>query len=135
MMGAETQINIKPQIVDTSEEAIKLFDPEQRGCYAEGEANMTYLIHSNGFRYEMNNCLIDEGIRDIIWNCRCLPRFYDAIDAIMPFRQKYSRLRSSLPYQNFAFLFYLDWSGRFLQIRHNIMKVVQSYATYLQGLP
>ena len=26
MMGAETQINIKPQIVDTSEEAIKLFN-------------------------------------------------------------------------------------------------------------
>ena len=104
MMGAETQINIKPQIVDTSEEAIKLFDPEQRGCYAEGEANMTYLIHSNGFRYEMNNCLIDEGIRDIIWNCRCLPRFYDG--NAENFRQKYSRL----PYQNSDFLFYLEGS-------------------------
>ena len=23
----------------------------------------------------MNNCLIDEGIRDIIWNCRCIPDF------------------------------------------------------------
>ena len=95
MMGAETLINTKPQIVDTSEEAIKLFDPEQRGCYAEREANMTYLIHSNGFRYEMNNCLIDEGIRDIIWNCRCLPRFYDGNAEIL--RQRYSRLRSSIP--------------------------------------
>ena len=46
-------------------------------------------------------------------------------------RQKYSRLRSSLPYQNFDFLL-LYWSGIFLQIRHNMMRIVRKQTTYLQ---
>ena len=79
-MGSETQINIKPSIVYTSKDAIKKFDSHERGCYDEGEANMTYLDYHHGFRYEMNNCLIDEGIKDIIWNCRCLPHFFEGHD-------------------------------------------------------
>ena len=72
--GTETQMNIKPTVSYATNAAISTFPPEVRGCYAEGEVNMTYLHHSDGFRYEMNNCIINEGIRDIIWNCRCLPR-------------------------------------------------------------
>ena len=72
--GTETQMNIKPTVSYATNAAISTFTPEVRGCYAEGEVNMTYLHHSDGFRYEMNNCIINEGIRDIIWNCRCLPR-------------------------------------------------------------
>ena len=73
--GTETQINLKPIISNTTEEAIYKFDPEDRGCYTQHEQNLTYLRYEDGFRYEMNNCLIDEGIRDIIWNCRCMPSF------------------------------------------------------------
>ena len=73
--GTETQINLKPTLSYTTDKAIKSFAPKERGCYAEGEANLTYLPHYLGFRYEMNNCLIDQGIRDIIWNCRCVPIF------------------------------------------------------------
>ena len=73
--GSETQINLKPTISKTTDAAISLFDPEERKCYAEGEANLTYLRYDAGFRYEMNNCLIDHGIRDIIWHCRCMPSF------------------------------------------------------------
>ena len=29
----------------------------------------------------MNNCLIDHGIRDIVWNCRCIPSFGIGLDA------------------------------------------------------
>ena len=29
----------------------------------------------------MNNCLIDQGISDIIWNCRCIPNFGLSLDA------------------------------------------------------
>ena len=76
--GTETQINLKPTISYTTEDAIYAFPSEERGCYADGEANLTYLIYEDGYRYEMNNCLIDEGIRDIIWNCRCTPRFWQA---------------------------------------------------------
>ena len=37
---------------------------------------LNYLTHEDGHRYGMDNCLIDEGIRDVIWNCRCRPRLY-----------------------------------------------------------
>ena len=40
--------------------------------------------------------------------------------------QRDRRQRASLQHQNFDFLFYLGWSGCFTQIKHNIMKVVQS---------
>ena len=73
--GFETQINLKPTITNTTEEAISFLSPTERQCYAEGEANLTYLTNDFGYRYEMNNCLIDQGTRDIIWNCRCIPSF------------------------------------------------------------
>ena len=75
--GVETQINLKPTITNTTEEAISFLSPTERQCYAEGEANLTYLPYKEGYRYEMNNCLIDQGIRDIIWNCRCMPTLFD----------------------------------------------------------
>ena len=76
--GTETQINLKPVVSNTTEEAIYRFGPEDRGCYTQNEQNLTYLRYEFGYRYEMNNCLINEGIRDIIWNCRCMPSFgYD----------------------------------------------------------
>ena len=55
---------------------IDSFSYEERNCYNNGEVNLTYLSYSIGYRYEMDNCLIDQAIRDIIWNCRCLPTFY-----------------------------------------------------------
>ena len=73
--GTKTEINLKPTILYTTDEAISQFSPEDRGCYANGEANLTYLPYKDGYRYEMNNCLIDEEIRTIIWNCRCMPTF------------------------------------------------------------
>ena len=73
--GFETQINLKPTITNTTEEAISFLSPKERQCYAKGEVNLTYLTNDLGYRYEMNNCLIDQGIRDIIWNCRCIPSF------------------------------------------------------------
>ena len=76
--GTVTQINLKPTITYTTEKAISAFSPENRYCYSDGEANLTYLAYVDGFRYEMNNCIIDEGIRDIIWNCRCIPIFLPA---------------------------------------------------------
>ena len=79
-MGSETQINVKPSIVYTTQSAIETFSPDERDCYADGEVNMNYLDHHRGFRYQINNCLIDEGIRDIIWNCRCLPQFFEGYD-------------------------------------------------------
>ena len=83
--GTDTQINLKPVITNTTLDAINKFSPEVRNCYADGEANLTYLKYGDGYRYEMNNCLVDQGIRDIIWNCRCIPSFYEMNDDYLPF--------------------------------------------------
>ena len=71
---------------------IDSFSPDGRNCYSDGEANLTYLSHSNGYRYEMDNCIIDQAIRDIIWNCRCLPSFYPT--SISWEKDKYSAILS-----------------------------------------
>ena len=39
------------------------------------EIDLTYLPYEKGFRYELNNCHIDQRIREIIWHCRCIPAF------------------------------------------------------------
>ena len=83
--GIETQINLKPIISKTTIDAINTFSPDIRNCYAAGEANLTYLAYHLGYRYEMNNCLVDQGIRDIIWNCRCIPSFYTNNEEYLPF--------------------------------------------------
>ena len=59
--GTETQINLKPVISYTSKYLQSNFPPERRDCYIDGEANLTYLHYNDGYRYEMNNCLIDAG--------------------------------------------------------------------------
>ena len=80
--GTETQITLKPSISYTTAEAIRRFNPEERGCYADGEVNLTYLTYGDAYRYEINNCLIDQGIRDVIWNCRCTPRIWPSWHAV-----------------------------------------------------
>ena len=78
--GQETQINLKPIISNTTIDAINNFSPEDRNCYADGEANLTYLKYNLAYRYEMNNCLVDRCITDIILNCQCLPQLLSSHD-------------------------------------------------------
>ena len=61
--GTETQVYIKPTLTHTTDEAIAKFIPEERDCFADGEANLTYLPYDKGYRYSMNNCLLNEEIR------------------------------------------------------------------------
>ena len=81
-IGTETQITLKPSVSYTTADAISRFKPEERGCFVEGEVNLTYLTYADGYRYESNNCVIDQGIRDIIWNCRCTPRIWPPWHAV-----------------------------------------------------
>ena len=41
--GTETQMNLKPTVSYATKDAISTFTPEIRDCYADGEANLTYL--------------------------------------------------------------------------------------------
>ena len=74
-VGTITQINVKPEITYTTKSAIEMFAPDERECYDTNEANLTYLEYDRGFRYSMDNCLIDRVIHEIIWTCQCLPSF------------------------------------------------------------
>ena len=73
--GMETHINLMPTVSYTTETAISTMYPKTRNCYDNGEANLTYLPISSGFKYSLNNCIINEMIRYIIWNCKCIPAF------------------------------------------------------------
>ena len=95
--GTETQVNLEPLISSTTENALFTFEPEKRGCYSEREVNLTHLVYDDGFRYEMNNCIIDEGIKDIIWNCRCLPRIWNRCYSCR-FDDEYHNTIRYLPY-------------------------------------
>ena len=74
--GSETQIAVSPSLTYTTEAAINAFDPVDRKCLQEFEANLTYFPYHEGYRYEMNNCLLHEAIKKIIWDCRCKPSFH-----------------------------------------------------------
>ncbi len=36
----------------------------------DGEANLTYFPWNYGYYYDMNNCLLDDAIMQIYWECR-----------------------------------------------------------------
>ena len=78
--GTMSEINLKPTITNTTDAAIDTFNPKERNCYTEDDVSLNYLTYGHGYRYEINNCLIDQVIREIIWKCRCLP--YIAIQAL-----------------------------------------------------
>ena len=75
--GIETHINVKPTISYTTNNAISMLAPEDRDCYTDGEANLNFLSYADGYKYEMNNCLIDEMIGNIIWQCGCVPSYFE----------------------------------------------------------
>ena len=78
--GAEMQINIKPTVTYTTQEAIDKFDPINRNCYVEGENELILLPWIHGFRYQMDNCLANQGMVKIYWECGCFNALTQADD-------------------------------------------------------
>ena len=74
--GTVTQIALTPKVTYTSTDALDYFSPKDRNCYHANEMNMTYHTYAAGYQYELENCLLDNAIRDIIWECRCIPAFH-----------------------------------------------------------
>lgn len=84
-VGSSVQINLKPYIQYTSEHAMSKFKPEERNCYkcncpATYEKKLFHLKYEFGYKYDMNNCLVDRCITDIILNCQCLPQLLSSHD-------------------------------------------------------
>ena len=74
--GTFTQIALTPKVTFTSKDAINGFSPEDRNCYNTDETKLTYLTYAAGYHYSLENCFFDNAIRDIIWECRCIPSFH-----------------------------------------------------------
>ena len=73
--GSESHVNLMPKITYTTDDAISMMNPEERNCYAGEEAQLSYLPISSGFKYSLDNCIVNQLITDIIWCCRCIPAF------------------------------------------------------------
>ncbi|XP_023324842.1 uncharacterized protein LOC111698676 [Eurytemora carolleeae] len=73
--GSVFQIAVTPTLLSTSEDAVKRFNPMERGCYTEGELPLKYLP-SKLYRYEMSNCLFEAAYEQILELCNCTPSFH-----------------------------------------------------------
>ena len=51
------------------------FDPEERGCYFEGELTLKYLP-SELYRYDISNCLFEATYEKVLEVCKCTPYFH-----------------------------------------------------------
>ena len=73
--GSDVKITIKPTVTYTTDDAIEKFEPHDRKCYEEGENPLEEVSYDDGFAYDMINCLINQGLINIYWYCRCVPKF------------------------------------------------------------
>ena len=73
--GTETLIALVPSVINTTQEAIDRFTPEQRNCYTDEEFRLKYFKYEMGFRYSMGNCLYESLLENILSNCNCIPNF------------------------------------------------------------
>ena len=67
--GTETLIAVAPTITYTTKNAIEAMTPVERKCYTDSEANLTYFPYTSGYGYSMSNCLFNEAITKIAWDC------------------------------------------------------------------
>ena len=69
--------SITPTFMNTSDEALARFSPEERNCYQDREFKLPNLAYNDGFRHSMQNCLYEGVLKKIIPDCGCLPTFTD----------------------------------------------------------
>ena len=61
-----------------------MMNPQERECYVNGEANLTYLPDSRGYKFSLDNCIVNQLIMDIIWNFST-PTFCKSFRNVMRF--------------------------------------------------
>ena len=70
-VGSEIQMKMNPEITYLTDAARIRFKPEQRFCYDEHDKELTHLNYKSGYRYSMQNCLIDNALKNISKSCNC----------------------------------------------------------------
>ena len=69
--GMLSEIAIVPTTIETTQDAIDRFTPEERNCYTDNEFDLIYTPKQNGFRYSMQNCLYDRMVDMVVERCNC----------------------------------------------------------------
>ena len=75
-LGIEAQINVKPTLIQATPDAIRRFNPQERRCYDDNEVELTFLQKQDGYSYSMENCMYNDLLIDILWECECYPIFF-----------------------------------------------------------
>lgn len=75
LLGKEIQVSVNPELQVTSDTARARFSPEERGCYFQGELELSHLESSAGesYRYSLTNCLYSRRVVRVLESCDCLP--------------------------------------------------------------
>ena len=69
-LGREIQVSVNPELQVTSDTARERFSPEERGCYFQGELELSHL---ETYRYSLENCLYSQTVSRVIHTCHCVP--------------------------------------------------------------
>ena len=77
--GELTEVAMIPTVIETTDDALSKFDPEDRGCYTTKEFDLRYRSS-----YSMNNCLYDAFLQKVIDDCKCAYNFDKAVLARNP---------------------------------------------------
>lgn len=70
--GLLSEIAVVPTTTNTTEDAIKTFDPEDRDCYYDKEVNLKYLTYEIGYRYSLQNCMYNALLQRVAEQCHCI---------------------------------------------------------------
>ena len=70
--GELAEVGITPTITNTTEEAIVRFNPEDRNCYNDHELIPKFFPEANGYRYSLQNCLVQSMLDKVIAQCHCI---------------------------------------------------------------
>ena len=75
LLGKEIQVSVNPELQVTSDTARARFSPEERGCYFQGELELSHLESSapQTYRYSLANCLYSRTVSRVMETCHCLP--------------------------------------------------------------
>ena len=80
--GSRNQIEIKPTLISTSQNAIERFAPKDRDCYTDQEVHLKYLPKNYGYRYAMHNCYFQSTLEMIMTTCQCFPTFHPIVKEV-----------------------------------------------------
>lgn len=66
---------MRPMLSYNTPEALKALTPKERQCYQDHEVDLKHVSKERGYQYDMNNCLFNFALEQILKTCKCRPIF------------------------------------------------------------